>query len=47
MEFHETGYGHNFFTFQLPKLIKAIDRLAAAIETANQLKENKEEKEDA
>ena len=31
-EFHLSPYGKRFFESQLPKLIKAIDRLAAAIE---------------
>lgn len=35
--FHETVYGHRFFDVQLPKLTKAIDRLAAAMEESNQL----------
>ena len=33
--FHETVMGHRFFEVQLPKLTKAIDRLAAAMEEAN------------
>lgn len=34
-QFHETMYGKRFFESQLPKLTKAIDRLAAAMEEAN------------
>lgn len=35
ISFHESGYGQRFFDMQLPKLTKAIDRLAAAMEEAN------------
>lgn len=35
MQFHETMYAKRFFESQLPKLTKAIDRLAAAMEEAN------------
>lgn len=31
-EFFETGYGRRFFDAQLPRLIKAIERLADAAE---------------
>ena len=34
-QFHETGYGRMFFQSQLPNLIKAINRLAEAIEKQN------------
>jgi len=34
-QFHETGYGRTFFQSQLPNLIKAINRLAEAIEKQN------------
>lgn len=34
-QFHETDYARKFFNSQLPKLTKAIDRLAAAMEEAN------------
>lgn len=44
-EFHLSPYGKRFFEAQLPKLIKAIDRLAAAIEEQNGKK--KEEKKNA
>ncbi len=45
-QFHETGYGRTFFQSQLPRLIKAIERLADAVEKNNLLSEqiNKEEK---
>lgn len=42
--FHETLAGRKFFEYQLPQLIKAIDRLADAVEEANtqrHLSENK------
>ena len=32
MEFYETGYGKRFFDGQLPQLIKAIERVAGALE---------------
>lgn len=38
-QFHETGYGRTFFQSQLPNLIKAINRLADAMEKHNELKE--------
>jgi len=41
-EFHLSPYGKRFFESQLPRLINAIDRLAAAIEEQNGKK--KEEK---
>lgn len=41
-EFYQTPYGREFFNVQLPKLIKAIDRLADAVEEQNGKK--KEEK---
>ncbi len=41
-EFHLSPYGKSFFESQLPRLINAIDRLAAAIEEQNGKK--KEEK---
>ena len=37
-EFHLSPYGKRFFDSQLPKLIKAIDRLADAMEKQNELK---------
>lgn len=35
-QFHETMYGKRFFEGQLPSLIKAINRLAGAIEDTKQ-----------
>lgn len=40
-QFHETGYGRTFFQSQLPNLIKAINRLADAMEKQNELKEER------
>lgn len=44
--FHETGYGRKFFERQLPELIRAIERVADALEKQNQLLEQKEEEEE-
>ena len=42
-QLHETPYGRRFFDAQLPNLIKAINRLAEAIEKQNgNVKEEKE-----
>lgn len=38
MQFHESSYGRRFFDMQLPNLIKAVNRLAAAMEEANSVK---------
>lgn len=38
-QFFQTGYGKRFFDSQLPKLIKAINRLADAVEKQNEIKE--------
>lgn len=38
-DFHQTVYGKRFFEAQLPSLIKAINRLAEAIEKQNEFKE--------
>lgn len=38
MQFHETRMGNNFFTGQLPQLIKALNRVADAMEKANETK---------
>lgn len=35
--FHESVYGHRFFDVQLPKLTQALNRLAEATETQNNL----------
>ena len=40
-QFHESQYGQRFFNKQLPDLIKAINRLADAVEEANKKNENK------
>ena len=42
-QFHETGYGRTFFESRLPSLIKAINRLAKAIEKSNSYEEDKNE----
>lgn len=34
-QFHETMYGQSFFTNQLPRLIKALERIATALEEQN------------
>lgn len=36
MEFHETEYGRKFFSFQLPKLIKALENIADALEKTHE-----------
>ena len=43
-EFHQTIYGKIFFETQLPSLIKAINRLADAVEEQNQLKEEEQKR---
>ena len=35
-EFHETGYGRKFFDGDLPKLIKAIEKVGRELERFNQ-----------
>ena len=40
-QLHETPYGRRFFDSQLPNLIKAINRLAEAIENQNGNKNEK------
>lgn len=44
LQLHETVYGKNFFEYQLPSLIKAINRMADALETQQRpsRKENSE-----
>ena len=39
MQFHETVMGQRFFQGQLPKLIKALEKIGAELERANDLKE--------
>jgi len=29
--FHETGYGRQFFSADLPRIVKALDRIAVAL----------------
>lgn len=36
MEFHQTGYGRKFFEADLPKLIKAINRVGDQLEKFNE-----------
>ena len=43
--FHETQYGKRFFDSQLPKLIKALERIANALEKQNENK-NEEKNEE-
>ena len=40
-QFHETGYGKKFFEYQLPKLIKAIEKIGAELEMSNIRAEDK------
>ena len=42
IQFHETVMGHRFFEQQLPQLLKAVNRLAAAMEEANKISEAKD-----
>ena len=44
--FHETGYGRKFFERQLPDLIRAVERVADALEKQSKLLEEKEEEEE-
>lgn len=43
LQLHETVYGKRFFEHQLPELIKAINRNAAAIEKQNEIVEKQNE----
>lgn len=45
-KFHETGYGRRFFEKQLPDLIKAVERVADALEERNELLKRKSYKND-
>lgn len=38
IKFHETKMGDHFFNYHVPAAIKAINRLAEALEEANRLK---------
>lgn len=40
MEFYNTGYGRTFFSSQLPKLIKALENIADALEKRNEQEKN-------
>lgn len=44
MEFMRSMYGKRFFDGQLPRLIKALERIADALEKQNEIKQ--EEKND-
>nr|WP_297765832.1 hypothetical protein [uncultured Butyrivibrio sp.] len=44
MDFFQTIMGKRFFDAQLPNLIKAINRLANAVEESNRLNSSKEPK---
>lgn len=44
-QFFETVYGKRFFESQLPEIIKSINRLAAAIEEQNEIKEEERKNE--
>ena len=46
LQLHETVYGKNFFEYQLPSLIKAINRVADALEN-QQKASHKEDSEGA
>lgn len=39
-EFFQTGMGRKFYEADVPELIKAINRLAAAVEKSNSLAED-------
>lgn len=39
MDFFQTGMGQKYYNRDFPKMIKAMDRLAEAMEKSNQLKE--------
>jgi len=45
LQLHETVYGKNFFEHQLPSLIKAINRLADAVEKQNELSKEQSKEE--
>lgn len=34
-QFHETGYGRRFFESDLPRLVRALERIATQLEAAN------------
>lgn len=41
MKFHETVYAKKLFDNQIPKIIKALERIADALEKQNEKKEEK------
>lgn len=43
LQLHETVYGKNFFEYQLPSLIKALNRIADALEAQNNTAETVKE----
>lgn len=43
--FHETQYGRRFFDGQLPRLIKALERIADALEKQSKNKNEEKNKE--
>ena len=42
MEFHQTSQGKRFYDSDLPRLAKALERIAAALEKSNEMQEKKE-----
>lgn len=45
MNFFQTRMGRKFFEGDIPKLIRAVDRLAQAVEESNRLKQQTSEDE--
>lgn len=39
MDFFETRMGHKFYNHDVPKLIQTLERIADAIELANELRQ--------
>jgi len=39
VEFFQTGMGHRFYEGTMPHLVRAVERMAKAMERANRLKE--------
>jgi len=46
MDFIRTGYGKRFFEGQVPALVKALERIADALEKQNELKEKEKSDND-
>ena len=44
-EFHETRRGQIFYDHQVPRIVKALERLADAVEESNRLKKIELEKD--